>query len=126
MVAIPAPTHAREEWPEADFDLPDGDVIRPPSDPDFDKDEEEDWDVEMDLGKTGGAKVTSVMQGLAIRRSPPRGTMVTIRPTLATLSEPLSPLEADEDEGISTIKISALPTTAQQPSETSPVIEDDM
>ena len=126
MVAIPAPTHAREEWPEADFDLPDGDVIRPPSDPDFDKDEEEDWDVEMDLGKTGGAKVTSVMQGLAIRRSPPRGTMVTIRPTLATLSEPLSPLEADEDEGISTIKISALPTTIQQPSETSPVIEDDM
>lgn len=128
MVAIPAPTHAREEWEEADFDLPEGDVIRPPSDADFDKDDEEDWDIEMDLGKTGGAKVTSIMQGLAMRRSPPRGTMVTIRPTLSTLSEPLSPDEAEEDEGISTIKISALPTTttAQKPSETITVLEDDM
>ena len=35
MVTIPAPTRASEEWPDADFDLPEGADIAPPpaSDP---------------------------------------------------------------------------------------------
>ncbi|KAF8912989.1 hypothetical protein CPB84DRAFT_1841418 [Gymnopilus junonius] len=56
MSTIPAPTLLlpREEWPDADFDLPDGAPLHAPSD----KDDDEDWDMEMDLGKTGGAQAT--------------------------------------------------------------------
>ena len=44
MLTVPAPTHAQEEWPDADFELPEGDVIRPPPDAESDKEDEEDWE----------------------------------------------------------------------------------
>ena len=60
MVTVPAPARAREEWTDADFDLPEGVDITPPPISDCEIDEDEDWDVEMDLGKTGGAKAVVV------------------------------------------------------------------
>lgn len=127
MVTIPAPTHAREEWEDADFDLPDGDVIPAPQETESDKEEDEDWDMELDIAKSGGENTTPVIQGIAHRRnSLAKGTMVTIRPPLSSLSEPLSPEDGDDDEGISTIKISALPTTLNKASEGGSSIDDDM
>ena len=110
----PLPTFAvsgsGEEWNDAEFDFLDGEPIHT-SDPDSDK-EDEDWDAEMDLGKTGGAKAHAVLEDAAARcvaartQSLTQGSgMVTIRPPLTS-----SPGADDEDgEGISTIKISALP-----------------
>lgn len=118
MVTIPAPTHAREEWEDADFDLPEGDVISPPADQESDKDGEEDWDMEMDLGKTGGAKLVIPQTEDLSKHTLPKNGMVTIRPPLSTsTSEPHSPDEGDDDEGISTIKISALHISPQKPQE---------
>lgn len=112
MVNIPAPTHASEEWPDADFEFPEGDNIAPPQAGDWDKEEDEDWDMEMDLGKTGGAKAVSVAQASPLRRSSfAKGTLVTIHPPLTTTSETTSPEDGDDDEGISTIKLSELPPT---------------
>ena len=47
MTAVPAPTivFSREEWTDTDFDLPDGDPIHAGSD----KDDDEDWDFDMNL-----------------------------------------------------------------------------
>lgn len=116
MVAIPAPSHDREEWNDADFDLPEDAVISPPSNNDSDG---EDWDVEMDFGKTGGARAMTISQGTRGLGSSPlskgRSGMVTIRPTLGVMSESTSPEDGDDDEGISTIKISALPSTSTMP-----------
>ena len=126
MVTIPAPTHASEEWPDADYDLPEGADITPPPISDCDNDEDEDWDVEMDLGKTGGAKAVPFSQG-SIRRSPlGKSGLVSIRPTLSSTAEAASPIECDEDEGISTIKISTLPATlANKQSESNASADDD-
>ncbi|KAH8120221.1 hypothetical protein DFH11DRAFT_1558936 [Phellopilus nigrolimitatus] len=129
MITIPAPTHAREEWADADFDLPEGDVISPPPEAESDKEDDEDWDMEMDVGKTGGAKMTSVVQGMAQRRgSIPKGTMVTIRPALSTSSASMSPDPdgEEDDEGISTIKISALPSALHTVPENKASADDDM
>ncbi|KAL5495359.1 hypothetical protein ACEPAI_822 [Sanghuangporus weigelae] len=115
MLTIPAPTRVSEEWPDADFDFPDGADITPPSASDWDKDDdEEDWDMEMGFGKTGGAKAkVSVPPGTASIRSSPlaKGSMVCIRPPLNMANEAASPVDGDDDEGISTIKFSELPTT---------------
>lgn len=131
MLTVPAPTHAQEEWPDADFDLPEGDVIRPPPDADSDKEDEEDWDMEMDLGKTGGAKAASTGKATAgwggsISRRTGMSAMVTIRPPISTTAEPLSPDLEDDDEGISTIKVSALPTIRRKTPEIRAPIEEDM
>ncbi|KAI5123565.1 hypothetical protein M0805_003384 [Coniferiporia weirii] len=127
MVAIPAPTHAREEWEDADFDFPEGDVISPPPDTESDKDEDEDWDAEMDIGKLEAEKATPAVQGVARRRSSLlKGTMVTIRPPTCSPSEPHSPDDGDDDEGISTIKISALPTILHKHSTSTSCVDDDM
>lgn len=128
MVTIPAPTHAREEWEDADFDFPDGDVISQPADHESDKDGEEDWDVEMDLGKTGGAKVMTQAEDMQATLAVPKSAMVTIRPPIST-SEPHSPDEGDDDEGISTIKISALHITSHKTQENATISssqDDDM
>lgn len=105
---VPAPTVVlpKEEWPDADFDLPDGEPIHA-SDAESDKeDEDEDWDFEMDLGKPGGAKAKMVLDGIAARSElPGKPTqMFTIRPPLST-----PPDEEEDDEGVSTIKVAALP-----------------
>ena len=92
---IPAPTIVlpKEEWPDADFDFPDGDPIHA-SDAESDK-EEEDWDMEMNLGKTGGAKAQMVLQGIAARSGPSKSIsqMFTIRPP-----PPSTPTDDEEDE----------------------------
>lgn len=133
MSTIPAPLLplAREEWPDADFDLPDGDHIRSldvESDKDDDEEEEEeedgamDWDIEMDLGKTGGAKAKVVVAGMAARSHFSRivsGNMITIRPPLTCQEEE----DEEEEEGVSTIKVAALQMAAAKPS---PPIEEDM
>ncbi|KAF5356141.1 hypothetical protein D9756_004074 [Leucocoprinus leucothites] len=127
MPTIPAPTLviSREEWPDADFDLPDGAPITAPSDKD---DDNEDWDVEMDLGQTGGAKAQAVIAGITARSelassltSQSQGSsMFTIRPPIAS-----SGGEEEDDEGVSTIKaLDTLKASAQSTS-ASEAIEDD-
>lgn len=126
MTTIPAPTtglNREEEWEDADFDIPDG-VPLHACDAESDKecDEEEDWDMEMDLGKTGGAKAKAVVAGMTARsqsfgKGPP--AMITIRPPLPqTYVE-----EEDDDEGVSTIKVTALPKSLAK-SQPSPIDED--
>lgn len=129
MSTIPAPLLplAREEWPDADFDLPDGDHIRSlevESDKEDDEDEDDamDWDIEMDLGKTGGAKAKAVVAGMAARSHFSRivsGNMITIRPPLTCQEEE----DEDDDEGVSTIKVAALQMAAAKPPP-SPIDED--
>lgn len=110
MTTIPAPAAPREEWPDADFDLPDGDHIRS-LDVESDKDDDDlDWDVEMDFGKTGGAKAKAVVSGLAARNEFarfPSAAMITIRPPLTCQEEE----DEEEDEGVSTIKVAQLAST---------------
>ena len=94
-----------EEWSDADFDLPEGEPLH--AVPEKDVDGDEDWDVEMDFGKTGGAKATAVASippGSDSSRGP-QSHIFTIRPPMS-----LPDTEDDEDdEGVSTIKVAALP-----------------
>ena len=129
MITIPAPVapQHREEWPDADFDLPDGDHIRSlavESDKE-DEDDDMDWDVEMDFGKTGGATARHLGPSFAARNElqmPSSGAMVTIRPPLTSQEEED---EEEEDEGVSTIKVTALPkATLAKPPPTTPIDED--
>jgi hypothetical protein len=124
MTTIPAPTTGlnREEWEDADFDIPDG-VPLHACDAESDKDEDEDWDMEMDLGTTGGAKAKAVVAGMAARsqsfgKGPP--AMITIRPPLP---QAYIENEEDDDEGVSTIKVTALPKSLAK-SQPSPIDED--
>lgn len=104
MATIPAPTTDlhREEWEDADFDIPDGQPIHA-GDAESDKeDDDEDWDMEMDLGQTGGAKAKAVVAGIAARslsfnKGP--SPMITIRPPI--------PQAEEEDDELSTIKATA-------------------
>ncbi|KAI0361276.1 hypothetical protein OH77DRAFT_1516264 [Trametes cingulata] len=122
MTTIPAPTIVlpKEEWPDADFDFPDGDPIHA-SDAESDKDDDEDWDMEMDLGKTGGAKAQLVLQGMAARSgsTQPTPQMFTIRPPPTP-----SPADEEDDEGVSTIKVAALPKPQAAKPPPSPIDED--
>jgi hypothetical protein len=111
MLTIP-PTLvlSREEWPDADFDFPEGVSIHAPSDKDDDDDE--DWDIQMDLGKTGGAKAKAVVAGLVARSEPsPSSSQSQIFSIRPPHSLPDIDNEDDEDEGVSTIKAAALPMT---------------
>src|SRR5258705_470896 len=109
MTTVPAPTLVlpREEWPDADFDLPDGAAIPAPSDK-----EEEDWDVEMDLG-TGSSKskshseILSTISEAMLSMSGP--SVINIHPPIQTN------VVEDDDEGVSTIKASALSTITARP-----------
>ena len=118
---IPAPTIVlpKEEWPDADFDFPDGDPIHA-SDAESDK-EEEDWDMEMNLGKTGGAKAQSVLKGIAARSGSSKNAsqMFTIRPP-----PPPSTDDDEDEEGVSTIKVAALPKPFPSKQPPSPIDED--
>ncbi|KAG6818043.1 hypothetical protein H0H87_009198 [Tephrocybe sp. NHM501043] len=109
MATIPAPTLVlpREEWPDADFDLPEGAAIHAQSDKDAD---DEDWDMEMKFGP----RQLPVIAGLTAK-SDSSSQLFTIRPPA-----PLSDIDDDDDEGSSTIKVTALPLSIshnpQQPS----------
>ncbi|KAJ3491068.1 hypothetical protein NLI96_g1000 [Meripilus lineatus] len=127
MTTVPAPTivFSREEWADTDFDLPDGDPIHAA----FDKEDDEDWDLEMDLGKTGGAKLkinsessTPIPQ---ISTNVPR--MFTIRPPIyspSSTSSTATTTDDDDDEGVSTIKLAALPKPVSKPPPSATIDED--
>ncbi|TRM66432.1 hypothetical protein BD626DRAFT_487739 [Schizophyllum amplum] len=126
MSAIPAPSLVKEEWPDADFDLPEGDHLHAMSDKEDDDDM--DWDAEMDLGATAGASAKPPVRGIIAR---PLGAgsvrgMTTIRPPLPSTSDFD---DDDDDEGVSTIKVAALPKPIPRPpskqQERPPVIDED-
>ncbi|KAG5647614.1 hypothetical protein DXG03_008967 [Asterophora parasitica] len=111
MATIPAPTLVlpREEWPDADFDLPEGVPIHAPSDKDND---DEDWDIEMNFGpskpnpQAGLAGLLARFDSSSTNKSAASSSQVfTIRPP-ATLADIV---DDDDDEGVSTIKVTALP-----------------
>ena len=117
MSPVPAPTLIlpREEWPDADFDLPDGVLLQAP-----DKDEDEDWDIDMNLGHTGGAKANAIVVGLAARSEISHSShFITIRPPL---QQPDSNLDDEDDEGVSTIKATGFPTLMRSKS-AKPVVD---
>jgi hypothetical protein len=124
MLTIPAPTLvlSREEWPDADFDLPEGVPIHAPSDKD---DDDEDWDIQMDLGNTGGAKAKAVVAGLMARSnsfsSHSQSQMRIIRPPHSLPD--IDNEDDDNDEGVSTIKVSAFPMSIAKNAQ-SPIGED--
>ncbi|KAG6336127.1 hypothetical protein ID866_2965 [Astraeus odoratus] len=127
MTTIPAPIapQSREEWPDADFVLPDGDNIRSlvvESDREDDEDDM-DWDTEMDLGETGGAKAKAVVTSLAARHEFSRlssSGLITIRPPLTCQEEE----DEEDDEGVSTIKVTALPKPSGFKPPPTPIDED--
>ncbi|KAF8140374.1 hypothetical protein EV363DRAFT_1393284 [Boletus edulis] len=109
MITIPP----REEWPDADFVLPDGDHIRS-LDVESDKDDDDDdldldWDVEMHFGSTGAAKAKAVVSSLAARTDFARLT---------------SPAMFTYDEGVSTIKVAQLASTLKAVAKPPPIDED--
>lgn len=115
MSAVPAPSLVdREEWPDADFDLPEGQPLHAVGDKD---DDDEDWDVEMDLGKTGGAKALSVSPEPTPTQIPAQ--MFHIRPPAAL--DDFN--DEDDDEGVSTIKVAAFVKSSVKPQQT-PIDED--
>lgn len=95
-----------EEWPDADFDLPEDGPLHVLGS-ESDKDDVEDWDIEMDLSETAGARVRASLPSLAASSSrifPLPQQSITIRPPLQlTLDE-----DDEEEEGVSTIKIDTL------------------
>jgi len=104
MNRIPAPP-ITEEWPDADFDLPDDGPLHA-LDSESDKDDFEDWDIEMDLGETGTARVKTAPARLVVpseRSFPLPHQSITIRPPLQPTLD-----EEDEEEGVSTIKLDTL------------------
>lgn len=127
MSTVPAPAAPREEWPDADFDLPDGDHIRS-LDVESDKDDDDDdldlnWDVEMDLGLTGGARAKAVVSGLAARNDFAKLTapaLFTVRPPLTSQEEE----DEEDDEGVSTIKVAQLAFTLKAIAKPPPIDED--
>jgi hypothetical protein len=127
-MALPGPSHSpsREEWSDADFDIPDGQPLHTHSDK-ADNDEE-DWDVEMDFGKTGGAKISATPLATAdIRHASPRNDtsrIFKIRPPLP--NDGTFDNVDDEDEGLSTIKASAFPKDIFKPISPSPPVDDDV
>ena len=109
-----------EEWLDADFDLTDDEPLRT-LDTESDKDDVEDWDIEMDLGQTGGAKATATFPNLVTRSESanlPAHLPITIRP-------PLQPTEEeDEEEGVSTIKMGTLRPKVDPPLHHTTIDED--
>jgi hypothetical protein len=121
MITIPAlvNTTPREEWPDADFEFPEGVPIHASDaeEDDFDM----DWDTEMDLGRTGGAKAKAVVAGLAARSESfsKTSSIINIRPPLPSIDNE----DEDDDEGVYTIKVNGLP--ALRPKTNQPVVNED-
>ncbi|EJD55573.1 hypothetical protein AURDEDRAFT_109849 [Auricularia subglabra TFB-10046 SS5] len=123
MTAAPAPTVVlhREEWPDEDFEIPDGHAISAASDAESDKDDDDadlDWDAEMNLGTTGGARVSVGGPTLAPRPlSSAKSGFIPFAAMGAPQPDPHraeddSPDDIEDDEGVSTIKLSSGPTFA--------------
>ncbi|KAG6851217.1 hypothetical protein H0H93_015227 [Arthromyces matolae] len=102
-----------EEWPDADFDLPEGAAIHPQSDRDLD---DEDWDIELNLSPRKSH--VAAISARTITLSPP---LFTIRPPI-TLPD-IDDVE-DDDEGASTIKVTELPSSIFHKSAHPPIEED--
>ncbi|KZP10523.1 hypothetical protein FIBSPDRAFT_899648 [Athelia psychrophila] len=109
MATIPAPTTDlhREEWEDADFDIPEGQTVHEGGG-ESDKEDDEDWDMEMDMGKAAGAKqglvasMAAKFHALGSSKGP--SPMITIRPPI---TRDASMEEEDDEEGLSTIKATA-------------------
>lgn len=122
MPTIPAPSadSNREEWPDADFDFPEGQPLHTIADKDEDED---DWDLEMDLGKTGGARIQVLTTSVVSDLVPSTMTgMVTIRPPQP--SSQVSEVDDDDDEGVSTIKAATIIPKPLQPKHQDSIDED--
>lgn len=110
MAAIPAPTLTpREEWPDADFDIPDGVPLHAHAQFGKDDNEDEDWDAEMDLGDPARSNVKPLVANppskLVNISADISAQMFTIRPPLQTVDAE----DDDDDDGVSTIKGTAFP-----------------
>jgi len=122
MPTIPAPglVLSHEEWPDADFDLPDGAPITTPSDKD---DEIED----LDLCPITDAKAQAVIARIP-SRSILASSLTSLGSSVFTIRPPSTP-PADEcdDEGVSTIKVlgNDTPKVTSQTPPASRTIEDD-
>ncbi|KAF8525188.1 hypothetical protein BU17DRAFT_41935 [Hysterangium stoloniferum] len=129
MTPVPAPSvvFPQEEWADADFDLPEGAPLNVNTHSDAESDNEaEDWDVEMELGPTGGAKATLASSPLASTPRTFSTNMITIRPPLNLQAGDQADDEDDfdvDDEGASTIKISHMPPI---PLKTPPSMDNDI
>ena len=111
-ILAPASLLSPEEWPDADFDFPDGVPLDAPSDKD--DNEDEDWDVEFKFGSTGSAKARPVAPGIDSRSDASTPTFNIIRPPIQGAN---NDTEEDDEEGVSTIKgLSTLKATTNQPS----------
>lgn len=95
---MPTPTLIlpREEWPDADFDLPDGAPLHAPSDKD---DEDEDWDMEIDQTRGPGGLMTRSAVSHSV-------AAINIRPPLH-----IPDFDDEDGEGVSTIKAAAFSTS---------------
>lgn len=122
MTPIPAPSLVlpQEEWADTDFDIPEGDALITQSDAESEN-EAEDWDVEMSLGKTGGAKATSSLSSLA-PSTRTFSNMITIRPPI--LRDQADEDDDYDDEGASTIKVTHMPPIL--PKTTPPPLDEDI
>jgi hypothetical protein len=99
MATIPAPTSVscREEWPDADFDLPDGIPFDAPSD------KEEDWDIEFSFGRTGATNEKVTTPSAALKLETPVKSSVqsfVIRPPIRRADND----NEEDEESVSTIK----------------------
>ncbi len=105
MHPIPAPTHAREEWPDADFDLPEGHSIHESMEKTDNDDDDEDWDLHLHMGKAASSD-----------------TSASSEPQMHIARPIASSSDADDDEGVSTIKAGGQSTV--RPIPRSPLVED--
>ncbi|KAJ7630812.1 hypothetical protein FB45DRAFT_916617 [Roridomyces roridus] len=93
MTTVPAPSALHtEQWSDdADFDF-DGQAIHAVAD--RDEDDNEDWDTEMQLGKTGQPSSAQVVS------APAASQMFIIRPP----QQPLSEIDDDDDDETATLR----------------------
>ncbi|KAG5636351.1 hypothetical protein H0H81_008347 [Sphagnurus paluster] len=120
MATVPAPTLVlpREEWPDADFDLPEGVSIHSPRDID-----DEDWDIDIPFSQPSRPNPQAAAATKFEPTSRPTTSQVfTIRPP-APLHDIVDGGDDDDDEGVSTIKVTALPQTLLRKPQ-SPIEED--
>lgn len=108
---------AGDEWLDSDFDLPEGEPLHA-SDVESEKeDDDEDWDVEMDLGKTGGAKVEGGLGSMASKSVTACSASSSLVSRMQTIRPPRldSSNGDDDDEAIRTIKATDLPKMPAPP-----------
>lgn len=127
MPAVPAPTLIvpREEWPDADFDLPDGAPITASLDKD---DDNEDWDAQFNLGQIADTKALVVPASIptlssslvSLASKSHSSSTFTIRPPILSSED-----ETEEEDGVSTIKAADTLKAAVNAAPTTPTIDED-